>query len=127
MTFLYAALYARLIRASILEVMGEDYVRTAWAKGASGRRVVVHHLLRNSMLPVVTLLGMNIALALGSALFVEEVFNLHGLGAELVTGTTRSDIPVVVGVIVVVTLAVIICNFVVDVAYVWLDPRIRLE
>jgi peptide/nickel transport system permease protein len=127
MTFLYAALYARLIRASILEVMGEDYVRTAWAKGASGRRVVVHHLLRNSMLPVVTLLGMNIALALGSALFVEEVFNLHGLGAELVSGTKGSDIPVVVGVVVFITLAVIVCNFIVDVAYVWLDPRIRLD
>jgi peptide/nickel transport system permease protein len=127
MTFLYAALYARMIRASILEVTGEDFIRTAWAKGASGRRVAVHHLLRNSMLPVVTLLGLNIALALGSALFIEVVFNLHGLGAELVAASTRSDIPVVVGVVVVITLAVIVCNFIVDVAYAWLDPRIRLD
>jgi peptide/nickel transport system permease protein len=127
MTFLYAALYARLIRASILEVTDEDYIRTALAKGAGSRRVVVHHLLRNSMLPVVTLLGMNIALALGGALFIEQVFNLHGLGAEMVSATRTSDIPVVVGVVVFITLAVIVCNFIVDVAYAWLDPRIRLE
>ena len=127
MTFLYAALYARMIRASILDATGEDYIRTARAKGAPSRRVVVHHLLRNSMLPVVTLLGLNIALSLGSALFVEQVFNLHGLGAELVSGTRTGDIPVVVGVVVAITLVVIICNFLVDVAYAWIDPRIRLN
>ncbi len=131
MTVLYAALFARMIRASILEVTSEDYVRTAWAKGAPGRRVVVHHLLRNSLLPVVTLFGLNIAYVFaapwGGALFVEEVFNLHGLGAELVTASGRSDIPVVVGIVVVVTLVVIVCNFLVDVAYAFLDPRIRLN
>jgi peptide/nickel transport system permease protein len=126
MTFLYAALYARMIRASVLEVTNEDYVRTAWAKGASSRRVIVRHVLRNSMLPVVTLLGMNIALSIGSALFVEEVFNLHGLGAELVGSTHQTDIPLVIGVVVFITLVVIVCNFVVDVAYAWIDPRIRL-
>jgi len=127
MTFLFAALYARMIRASILEVVNEDYVRTAWAKGASGRRVVVHHVLRNSMLPIVTLFGLNIAYVLGSVVFIEQVFNLHGLGSEIVTATLKSDIPVVVGVVVFVTLAVIVCNFLVDVAYAWLDPRIRLS
>jgi peptide/nickel transport system permease protein len=127
MTFLYAALYARMIRASILEVKGEDYIRTAFAKGAAGRRVIVHHLLRNSMLPVVTLLGLQIALSLGNALFVEEVFNLHGLGAELVNAAHQDDIPVTVGVVVAVTLVVIVCNFIVDVAYAWIDPRIRLD
>jgi peptide/nickel transport system permease protein len=125
MTFLYAALYARMIRASILEVVNEDYVRTAWAKGAAGRRVTVHHVLRNSMLPVVTLLGLNIAYSLGTVLFIEEVFNLHGLGAEMVTAANRSDVPVVVGIVVFVTLVVIVSNFIVDVAYAWLDPRIR--
>ena len=124
--FLFAALYARLIRAGILEVAGEDYVRTARAKGASGRRVVVHHILRNSMLPVVTILGMDIALALGGALFIERVFNLHGLGGELIISADRGDVPVVVGVIVVITLAVIVCNFIVDVLYAFLDPRVRL-
>ena len=126
MTFLYAALYARMIRASILEVVNEDYVRTAWAKGSSSRRVTVHHVLRNSMLPVVTLLGLNIAYSLGTVLFIEEVFNLHGLGAEMVTSANRSDVPVVVGIVVFVTLVVIMSNFIVDVAYAWLDPRIRL-
>jgi peptide/nickel transport system permease protein len=123
--FLYAALYVRLIRAGILEVSGEDYVRTARAKGASGRRVVVHHILRNSLLPVVTILGMDIALALGAMVFIERVFNLHGLGSELLLSAQRDDVPVVAGVVVFITLLVIFFNFVVDVAYAFLDPRIR--
>ncbi len=126
-TFLYAALYVRLIRASIMEVSSEDYVRTARAKGASGRRVVVRHILRNSMLPVVTMLGMDMALALGSALFIERVFNLHGLGVELLGATTTSDVPLVVGVVVFVTMVVIVLNFIVDLAYAVIDPRIRLS
>ena len=125
--FFFAALYVRMIRANILEVVNEDYVRTAWAKGASGRRVVVRHVLRNSMLPIVTMLGMDMAVALGGALFVERVFNLHGLGAEMVSAVSRDDIPVVVGVVVFVCLAVIVLNFIVDVAYAWLDPRIRVR
>lgn len=122
----FAALYVRMIRASIMEVAGEDYVRTAVAKGAPGRRVVFRHILRNSMLPVVTLLGTNIAYALGSVVFVEDVFNLHGLGVELLVSSRASDVPVVVGVVVFVTLTVIVVNFLVDLAYAWLDPRIRL-
>ena len=123
----FAALYVRMIRASVIEVAHEDYVRTAVAKGASGRRVVLHHILRTSMLPVVTLLGTNIAYALGSVVFIERVFNLHGLGVEMLTAARVSDIPVVVGVVVFVTLTVIVANFLVDVAYAWLDPRIRLS
>jgi peptide/nickel transport system permease protein len=123
---LFAALYVRLIRASVMETSTEDYVRTARAKGASARRVVVRHILRNSMLPVVTMLGMDLALALGGSVFVESVFNLHGLGQELVFAAHNDDVPVVVGVVVFVTLAVIVFNFIVDVVYAWLDPRIRL-
>ena len=125
-TFLFAALYVRIIRASLLEAATEDFVRTARAKGASGRRVVIHHILRNSMLPVVTMLGMDVALALGGAVFVEKVFNLHGLGLEVLDAAHTGDVPVIVGVVVFVTLAVIVANFIVDVAYAWLDPRIRL-
>jgi peptide/nickel transport system permease protein len=77
------------------------------------------------MLPVVTVLGMDIALAFGAALFIEKVFNLHGLGSELIGAAQRDDVPVVVGCIVVITFAVILMNFIVDVAYAWLDPRIR--
>ena len=126
-TFLFAALYARMIRATLLETANEDYVRTARAKGASGRRVLVHHMLRNSMLPIVTMLGMDIALALGSVIFIEKVFNLHGLGVELLEAAHTGDVPVVVGIVLFITIIVIIANFIVDVAYVWLDPRIRLR
>jgi peptide/nickel transport system permease protein len=125
--FLFAALYTRLVRANVLATLSEDYVRTAQAKGASGGRLLVHHVLRNSLLPLVTILGMDLGLAVGSAIFVESVFNLPGLGQELVTGALNDDQPVVVGIVVCVTVAVIVCNFVVDVAYAWLDPRIELE
>jgi peptide/nickel transport system permease protein len=126
-TFLFAALYARMIRATVLETSSEDFVRTARAKGASGRRILVHHLLRNSMLPIVTMLGMDIALALGSVIFIEKVFNLHGLGVELLDAAHTGDVPVVVGIVLFITVIVIIANFLVDIAYVWLDPRIRLR
>jgi ABC-type dipeptide/oligopeptide/nickel transport system permease component len=89
--------------------------------------VLAHHVLRNSLLPVVTILGMDIGLALGGAVFTESVFNLHGLGAELVTAAQNNDLPLVVGIVVFATIAVIVLNVVVDVAYAWLDPRIRLE
>jgi peptide/nickel transport system permease protein len=126
-TFLFAAIYVRMIRSTILETVNEDYVRTAWAKGAPRRRVVTHHILRNSLLPVVTMLGMDIGLALGGSVFIENVFTLHGLGLELVTATHRDDVPVVVGIVVFVSLAVIAANFLIDLAYTWLDPRVRLR
>jgi peptide/nickel transport system permease protein len=128
MTFmlLFAALYTRLIRANVMETMTEDYVRTARAKGAPGRRVLFQHVLRNSMLPIVTILGMDLGLALGGAVFTETVFNLHGLGQDLIGAATNNDLPVVVGIVVFATLAVIVFNFIVDVTYAFLDPRIRL-
>jgi peptide/nickel transport system permease protein len=110
----------------MLETSAEDFVRTAWAKGASRRRVVIHHVLRNSMLPLVTMLGMDVGLALGGSIFIERTFNLHGLGGDLVSSAFTGDVPVIVGIVVFVTLAVIVSNFVVDVVYAWLDPRIRL-
>jgi peptide/nickel transport system permease protein len=128
MTFalLFSALYVRMVRANVMETLNEDYVRTARAKGAPSNRVLVHHVLRNSMLPVVTILGMDIGLALGGAVFTETVFNLRGLGSQLIQSAQRDDLPVVVGIVVFATLAVIVFNFIVDVAYAWLDPRIRL-
>ena len=124
---LFAALYVRLIRANVMETLGEDYVRTARAKGASERRVMVHHVLRNSMLPVVTILGMDIGLALGGAIFTESIFNLHGLGQQLLTAYSQVDLPVITGIVVFATIAVIVFNLAVDVAYAFLDPRIRLS
>jgi peptide/nickel transport system permease protein len=123
---LFAALYVRLIRATVMETMSEDYVRTARAKGAPERRVLVQHVLRNSMLPIVTILGMDIGLALGGAVFTETVFNLPGLGQGLIGAANGLDLPTVVGITVFATLCVIVFNFVVDVMYSVLDPRIRL-
>jgi peptide/nickel transport system permease protein len=117
----------RLIRANVMETLGEDYVRTARAKGAPGRRVLVHHVLRNSLLPVVTILGMDIGLALGGAIFTETVFNLPGLGQQLLISYNTLDLPMIVGIVVFSTVAVIVFNLVVDVAYAFLDPRIRLS
>src|SRR5918911_3495440 len=122
---LFAALYVRLVRANVMETMSEDYVRTARAKGASQSRVMVQHVLRNSMLPVVTILGMDLGLALGGAVFVESVFNLHGLGSELVNAYNQADLPMITGIVVFSTVCVIVFNFIVDVAYGFLDPRIR--
>src|SRR6476469_10574603 len=107
---LYAALYVRLIRANVMETMNEDYVRTARAKGASERRVMIHHVLRNSLLPVVTILGMDIGLALSGAIFTESIFSLPGLGRRVFQAYNQNDLPVILGVVVFATLAVIIFN-----------------
>jgi peptide/nickel transport system permease protein len=122
---LYAALYVRLIRANVMETVNEDYVRTARAKGASERRVMIQHVLRNSMLPVVTILGMDLGLALGGAIFTEGIFNLPGLGHEIIQAYGRADLPLITGIVVFSTIAVIVFNLLIDVTYGFLDPRIR--
>jgi peptide/nickel transport system permease protein len=123
---LFAALYVRMIRANVLDTMNEDYVRTARAKGAPEWIVLRSHILRNAMLPVVTMLGMDIGLALGGAVFTESVYSLPGLGHTAITALNFNDIPTVEGVIVFATLAIIVFNLVVDLLYAWIDPRIRL-
>jgi len=123
---LYAANYTRMTRSTTLDTLNEDYVRTARAKGASARRVLGHHVMRNSMLPIVTMLGMDLALALGGAAFVEIVFGLPGLGREAVSSLTSFDYPVTMGLTIFATMVVILFNLIVDVAYAYLDPRIRL-
>ena len=123
---LFAALYVRMIRANTLDTMNEDYVRTARAKGAPEWLVLRSHILRNAMLPVVTMLGMDIGLALGGAVFTETVYSLPGLGKTAVGALNNYDIPTVQGVIVFATIAIIIFNLVVDLLYAWVDPRIRL-
>ena len=129
MTFmlLFAALYVRFIRANVMEAMSEDYVRTARAKGASERRVLFQHVLRNSLLPVVTILGMDVGLALGGAIFTESVFSLPGLGRQVLQSYSNFDLPVILGVVVFSTICIIIFNLAVDLVYAVLDPRIRLE
>ena len=123
---LFAALYVRMIRANVLETLNEDYVRTARAKGAPETQVMRSHVLRNALLPVVTMLGMDIGLALGGAIFTESVFGLPGLGKVAVEALTGFDLPVVMGIVVFATLAIIVFNLAVDLLYAVIDPRIRL-
>jgi peptide/nickel transport system permease protein len=123
---LFAALYVRMIRANVLETLNEDYVRTARAKGAPEWLVMRDHVLRNAMLPVVTMLGMDIGIALGGAIFTESVFSLPGLGQTALQAVTQFDLPTVQGIVVFGTLAIIVFNLVVDLLYAVIDPRIRL-
>jgi len=122
---LFAALYVRLVRANVMETMSEDYVRTARAKGASESRVMIQHVLRNSLLPVVTILGMDLGLALGGAIFTESIFSLPGLGHEVINAYNASDLPLITGIVTFATVCVITFNFIVDITYGFLDPRIR--
>jgi peptide/nickel transport system permease protein len=124
---LFAALYTRMIRAMVLETMQEDYVRTARAKGASTVRVLKAHVLRNAMLPVVTMLGMDVAVAFGGALFIETVFDLPGVGGMLYDATTRLDLPVIMAVFLVISFAVVIANLIADVVCMVLDPRMHVS
>ncbi len=123
---LYAALYTRMIRASVLETMNEDYVRTARAKGAPEWQVMRSHVLRNAMLPIVTILGLDIGLLIGGAIFTETVFGLPGLGRSALQALEGFDLPTVMGITVFATLAVIVMNLIVDLLYAVIDPRIRL-
>jgi peptide/nickel transport system permease protein len=124
---LYAALYTRMIRANVMEAMNEDYVRTARAKGAPESRVMRGHILRNALLPIVTILGMDIGLLLGGAIFTESVFGLPGLGKTAVQSLEGFDLPTVQGIVVFATLAIIALNLIVDLLYAVIDPRIRLS
>ena len=124
---LFAALYVRMIRANVLEAMNEDYVRTARAKGAPEWLVMRSHVLRNAMLPVVTMLGMDIGVALGGAIFTEAVFGLPGLGRSALQALEGFDLPAVMGIVVFATVCVIVFNLFVDLLYAVIDPRIRLS
>jgi peptide/nickel transport system permease protein len=123
---MYAAIYTRMIRASTLETLNEDYVRTARAKGAPEWMVIRSHVLRNAMLPVVTMLGMDIAVSLGAVLFVESAYGLPGLGRLFATSLARRDFPVLLGITMYTTLVVILVNFLIDVLYGFVDPRARV-
>jgi peptide/nickel transport system permease protein len=122
---LFAALYARMIRASVLELMDEDWVRTARAKGAGTSRVLRKHVLRNALLPVVSMAGMDVGVAFAGALFIESAFGLPGMGQLLYRSATSTDLPVTMGVMLVVSCAVALSNLVADVLCFALDPRIR--
>lgn len=122
--FLFAALYARMIRASVLELLDEDWVRTAHAKGAGTWRVLRKHVLRNAMLPIVAMVGMDVGIAFAGSLFIETAFGLPGIGQLLYRSTTSTDLPVTMGVMLVVSLAVATANLLADVVSCVLDPRV---
>jgi len=124
--FLYTAIYVRMIRSNVMETLNEDFVRTARAKGAPESRVMRSHILRNALLPIVTMLGMDVAAALGGAIFTETVFGLNGLGYTSIQALAAYDSPTVMGIIVFATTAIIVMNLFVDLLYAWIDPRIRL-
>lgn len=125
--FLFSAQYVRMIRAQVMETLSEDYVRTARAKGAPESRVLFSHVLRNALLIVVTMLGMDIGLALGGAIFTETVYGLPGLGKVALESIYGYDLPIVQGIVVFGTLAIITFNLFVDLFYAMIDPRIRLN
>jgi peptide/nickel transport system permease protein len=124
---LFTAIYVRMVRSNTMDTLGEDYVRTARAKGAPPNQVLRKHVLRNAMLPVVTMLGMDIGIALGGAIFTEYIFGLPGLGRLAVQSVQNFDLPTIMGVVVFSTLCIIVFNLIVDVLYAFIDPRIRLE
>jgi len=118
---------ARQTRSSVIEVMRQDYIRTAWAKGLSERVIIVRHVLKNALMPVVTLQGMMLRNIIGGSVVVETVFGIPGMGKLVVDGMLSQDYPVVQGVILIVAVTVVLSNLLVDVLYGWLDPRIQYE
>lgn len=125
--FVNSALIARLTRASLLQVMNEDYIRTARAKGLSERMVVISHAIKNGMIPVVTILGPLFAILVTGSFVVETFFGIPGLGRYFVTSIRGRDYPVIMGTILLFAAFVSIANMFVDIAYAWLDPRIRYD
>jgi peptide/nickel transport system permease protein len=121
----FAAFYARMVRGNLIETMGEDYIRTARAKGLSEKRVIYKHGLRAALTPVVTMLGLDVGVLLGGAFITETVFNLPGLGQFAVQSIFNNDFPSVMGVTVFAAFFIALANLIVDVTYAFLDPRVR--
>jgi peptide/nickel transport system permease protein len=121
-----AASYTRLTRTSMLEVLGEDYVRTARSKGMPERRVIITHALRAALTPVVTLAGLDIGTSLGGVIITEQVFGIPGLGWSIVQAINQQDLPIIMGIAVLAAVFVVVANLIVDILYAVLDPRVRL-
>ncbi len=120
-----AATIMRLTRSSLLEVLGNDYIRTAWSKGLRERTVVIRHALKNALIPVTTIIGLQVGVLIGGAVLVEAVFNLNGVGKYVLEAILRRDFIAVQGLVLIFALTYVLANLVVDIVYGWLDPRIR--
>ena len=121
----YSAVSTRMMRSSILEVLQEDYIRTARAKGVRERLVVARHAMRNALLPVVTVIGLEFAFLIGGLVVTEQVFNLNGIGRLFVQAVARSDFTMIQALVLLVSVFFVLVNFVMDLMYAFLDPRIR--
>jgi len=122
-----AAAYTRLTRAAMLDVLGEDYIRTATAKGLTRRRIIVRHALRAALTPVATQFGIDLGILLGGTVIVEQIFGLPGLGQLAVQSILTQDLPVIVAIVTLASAFVVVANIVVDMLYAVLDPRVRLR
>lgn len=127
LSLIYLAFYMRLMRTSVLEVMDLDFVRTARAKGAGNMRVMLHHVMRNALLPVVTLLGLQFSTVLGGSVVIETIFSLPGLGQLAYTSVIKRDLNMLMGIIALSSVIVVLVNVLTDLVYAWLDPRIELK
>ena len=121
----FAAVYARLLRGSLLDVLNEDYIRTARAKGLKERRVIMRHGVRSAITPVVTVLGLDIGILLGGAILTESVFNIPGIGRLAYDAIVRGDLPIIQGTVLFGAFFIVIMNLIVDILYAFLDPRVR--
>ncbi|GAA2593776.1 MULTISPECIES: ABC transporter permease [Streptomyces] len=126
LAFLYAAMYARITRATMLEILGEDYIRTARAKGLKEQVVISKHAMRSTLTPLLTMLGMDLGALMGGAILTETTFSLPGLGQKVLDAIKNHDLPFILGVVLITSLAVLIANLVVDILYAVIDPRVRL-
>ena len=125
LSVIYIALIARITRASVLEVLEEDYIRTARAKGQTERRVLLGHALKNAAVPIVTVIGLGIALLIGGVVITESVYNIPGLGRLVVDAILKRDYPIIQGLILMFSFVYIVINLGIDILYTFLDPRIR--
>jgi len=125
LALLFAAFYARMTRGNLIETMAQDYIRTARVKGLPEWKVIFKHGLRSSLTPVVTMFGMDLGTLFGGAVITETVFNLQGIGQWVVSSVFNSDLPVILAVTIVTSLAITLLNLLVDIVYAYLDPRVR--
>jgi peptide/nickel transport system permease protein len=119
------AYYARVVRSELIDALGEDYVRTARAKGLSERAVIGRHALRNAIGPLITLIGLDLGVLLGGAVVTEVIFGWPGLGREVLQAILEIDIPLILGVVLVSAVAIALANLLVDLLHLWIDPRLR--
>jgi peptide/nickel transport system permease protein len=124
--FSAAGLLARMVRSSMLDVLREDYVRTAWAKGLPEKLIIVRHALRNALIPALTVIGISVGALLGGAVVTETVFTIPGMGRLVVQSIARRDYPIIQGAIISIAMTYVVVNLIVDLLYVYIDPRVRL-